>query len=85
MDEPQVDWQQAGVECGRIARASVLGEDALLSPEHLAIILGCSARMVSKLRKDRRLPKAVRLGVLVRWRLADVRAWVQAGCRQQSC
>ena len=72
---------EAEMELDRIASGSWLGEDALLTPEHFAIILTCSVRFVARLRKAGRLPPAVRLGKLVRWRLSDVRAWVRAMCQ----
>lgn len=46
----------------------------------LAIALGVSRAMVSKLRASGRLPDPVRLGRRVLWARAEVEAWIKAGC-----
>jgi predicted DNA-binding transcriptional regulator AlpA len=77
----KVDPKQAEIEMSRAAQASPLGDDAIVPSERVALILGCSGREVSVLRKDGRLPPAVRIGRLLRWRLADIRQWVRSGCK----
>ena len=86
MDQPNFD--RADEECNRIARGSILGDDALVTPEQFAVILACSVRKLAKLRKEERLPQAIRLAEtdgLVRWHLAVIRKWIRAGCRYQTC
>jgi predicted DNA-binding transcriptional regulator AlpA len=80
MRPAQMEFNRIMMEMDRIAQMSPLGEQALLTPEHLAVILGCSVRGVAKLRRDGRLPPAVRIGVLVRWRLSVMRMWAQRKC-----
>jgi predicted DNA-binding transcriptional regulator AlpA len=65
--------QRMIVEINRCARMSWLGDDALLTPEQVAIIKRVSLRSVANQRRDKCLPPAVRLGSLVRWRLQDLR------------
>jgi predicted DNA-binding transcriptional regulator AlpA len=52
----------------------------LLSAEKLAQILGISIRTLWRLRAAGKLPVPIRLGGSVRWRLADIEAWIAAGC-----
>jgi excisionase family DNA binding protein len=44
-------------------------------------LLACSVRHVRRLHDARLMPPAVRLGRLVRWRRADIDAWLTGGCR----
>lgn len=53
---------------------------ALLSVKQVAGVLGISTRHVWKLVASGRLPKCVRLSRSVRWRRADIEAFVAAGC-----
>lgn len=46
----------------------------------VAKMLGVSVRQVWRLHTTGRLPKPVRLGNCVRWRRAEVEAFVAAGC-----
>jgi predicted DNA-binding transcriptional regulator AlpA len=52
----------------------------LIDIKDLARLLAVSPRHVFQLNKQQLLPEPVRLGRLVRWSLAEVRAWVAAGC-----
>lgn len=60
-----------------------LGDETLLSAEELAVLFGVSCRHVAKMRSERRLPVAVRLRAVVRWRVGDLRDWIRAGCPQR--
>lgn len=53
-------------------------DDRLLTFEELADILGCSAGHLRNLKYRGRAPIAVKLGRSVRFRLSDVRAWIDA-------
>lgn len=55
----------------------------LLDVRAVASMLGCSTRHVHRLRDGGRMPAPVKLGALLRWRRADLNAWVAEGC--QSC
>jgi len=56
----------------------------LLSVRTLAKRLGLSVRTLWRLRSGGKLPPPVRLGGAVRWRTADIDAWVDAGCPDPS-
>lgn len=46
----------------------------------VAGLLDCSERHIYRLSDGGRMPKPVRIGVLVRWRRTDIEAWLDAGC-----
>jgi len=52
----------------------------LLSARTLAQRLAVSVRTLWRLRSSGKLPEPVHLGGAVRWRKADIDAWVAAGC-----
>lgn len=52
----------------------------LLKDGEVARRLGVSRRQVWKLLAGGQLPEPVRVGGSVRWREADIVAWIQAGC-----
>jgi hypothetical protein len=76
---PPEQAAKAELEIRRTAQMSFLGDDALLTAAHVAVILDCSVRVVGLLRRAGKLPKTLRFGDLVRWRLSDMRAWVWFG------
>lgn len=52
----------------------------LLDVVTVAELCGCSARTVRRLADAGRMPRPLRLGSLVRWRRAELEAWIGAGC-----
>ena len=54
---------------------------ALLDVRAVAALLDCSARHVYRLNDAGRMPSAVKVGALVRWRRADLDAWIEGGCK----
>lgn len=42
---------------------------------------GCSPRHIERLATRRLMPAPVRIGGLVRWRRADLEAWLAGGCK----
>lgn len=54
--------------------------DELIPDTQLARLLSISRSMVHKLRSTGRLPEPVRLGRCLRWRSAQIREWIAAGC-----
>lgn len=52
----------------------------LLDVGAVAALLGCSKRTVYRLSDGGRMPRPVKLGQLVRWRRAEVLAWIAGGC-----
>lgn len=55
-------------------------ESVLLTAEQVAAMLACSVRHVRRLADRSAMPKAVKLGSLVRWRREDIEQWIAAGC-----
>ena len=55
-------------------------EAALIGVGEVAELLGCSKRHVFRLRDAGGMPRPVSLGALVRWRRAELEAWVDEGC-----
>ena len=52
----------------------------LVGAEKLAEMLDISVRTLWRLRSAGKLPPALKVGGCVRWRLAEVQAWIAAGC-----
>lgn len=52
----------------------------LITVDELATLLGISVRSVWRLHSAHRIPEPVRLAGNVRWRLSEVRGWVDSGC-----
>jgi predicted DNA-binding transcriptional regulator AlpA len=60
---------------------SAPSDAALLVDVHgLGRLLACSARHCEDLAREGALPEPVKLGRLSRWRVSEIRAWVEAGC-----
>lgn len=57
---------------------SVLAE--LLDVRQVASMVNASPRTVMRFSDAGRMPRPVKLGSLVRWRRADIEAWIAAGC-----
>jgi len=53
---------------------------ALLDVRGVAELLDCSPRHVRRLAEAGRMPGAVRLGALLRWRRDALLDWITAGC-----
>ena len=83
------DQPSRASSCGGSARG-VHGEPAglnglthlrlLLSVHELSAVLRVSGRHVANLRARGMLPAPVRLGRSIRWLLAEIEAWIDAGC-----
>lgn len=54
---------------------------ALLDVQAVASMLNCSTRHVRRLADAGRMPSPLKLGALLRWRRADIEAWLADGCR----
>ena len=56
----------------------------LLDVRDVAALLGrCSIRHVHRLADAGKMPQPIKLGSLVRWRRAELDAWIAAGCPSQ--
>jgi len=72
----------AGPTAALEPRPAVAAE--LLDVRAVAMLLGgCSTRHVYRLADAGRMPRPVRLGNLIRWRKAELDAWISAGCPSQ--
>ncbi|HUY93332.1 MAG TPA: helix-turn-helix domain-containing protein [Pirellulales bacterium] len=54
---------------------------AMLDVRAVAALLDCSTRHVRRLADAGRMPPPLKLGALLRWRRADLDAWLADGCR----
>ena len=52
----------------------------LISAEELASLLGISERTLWRLLSAGQLPQPLRLGRNTRWRLDEIRYWIDSGC-----
>jgi predicted DNA-binding transcriptional regulator AlpA len=52
----------------------------VVDAKRLARLLGCGLRTVRALDATGKLPKPIRLGGRVLWRIDEIRAWLDAGC-----
>jgi len=52
----------------------------LITALEFSRLLQVSTRTLWRLRSAGKLPEPVRLGGLVRWRLAEVKKWIAEGC-----
>ena len=64
-----------------MSTSAVSAPSDLLNVRQVAARLGCSPRHVYRLSDAGRMPIPVKLGVLVRWRAADLDAWISGGCK----
>lgn len=55
-------------------------EPLLISVDELATILKISSRSVWRLLSAGKLVEPVRIGGAVRWRLSEVKHWIEQGC-----
>jgi predicted DNA-binding transcriptional regulator AlpA len=55
----------------------------LIDTHQVAKLLDVSERTIFALEVEKNMPAAVRLGRMVRWRLAEILEWVDAGCPPQ--
>ncbi|MSR60318.1 MAG: DNA-binding protein [Planctomycetaceae bacterium] len=60
------------------------GAGLLLTSDALARLLRISKRSLMRLRSRGKLPRPIQLGRSVRWRTAEIREWVEAGCPPMS-
>ena len=58
--------------------------DGLLSTGAVAEILSLSKRTVHRLKASGRVPRPVKVGGAVRWRLSDIEKWIELGCPDQA-
>lgn len=52
----------------------------LVGVDELAELLSVSERSVWRMRSRGQLPASIRLGGSIRWRRAEILAWIGAGC-----
>lgn len=52
----------------------------LLDVRQIAQLLSASPRTIYRLADTGKMPRPVKLGVLVRWRSIEIEQWIAAGC-----
>ena len=52
----------------------------LITASQLADLLNISERTLYRLKSSGQLPRPIHLGGSVRWRLTDIRDWIDKGC-----
>ena len=57
-----------------------MSEAELLDVKKVAKLLGCSTRHIFRLHDGGKMPKAVKLGSLVRWSKKVIEDWIVEGC-----
>ena len=55
-------------------------EPLLWSCEEFADVLGVSKRTIRRMDQIGKLPRRIVVGRLVRWRVDEIRSWIDAGC-----
>lgn len=55
-------------------------ESAMLDMEQVAALLCCSTRHIYRLSDAGKMPRPLKLGALVRWRRAEIEAWIADRC-----
>jgi predicted DNA-binding transcriptional regulator AlpA len=70
--------KQAGRQTPSLADAKCVVE--MVNAATAAGIVGVSRRSWSRLVAEGRAPKPIRLGRCARWRVAELRGWIEAGC-----
>ena len=55
-------------------------EPLLVSANDLAKLLRLSLRSIRGMDRAGKLPKPLRVGGSVRWKLAEIRSWIDSGC-----
>ncbi len=55
-------------------------EPLLMNATEMAGMLKVSKATLWRLRASGRLPRPVRIGASVRWRIAEIRTWIEEGC-----
>ena len=63
-----------------LQKAASQEPNALLSLSQIAELLSCSTRHVQRLADAGKMPKPVRLGVLLRWPRQTINDWIADGC-----
>ena len=63
-----------------IIRANEAIEPVMITARQLAVLLQVSTRQVWRMLSAGRVPKPIRVGGIVRWRMAEVENWIAEGC-----
>ena len=61
----------------------IVTEATLINVKQLAAMLSISVRHAWRMKADGQLPEVVKFRGSVRWRLRDVKRWIELGCPSQ--
>jgi predicted DNA-binding transcriptional regulator AlpA len=67
---------ESEVHCDRFSLTGV----ELINATQFARLLGISERSLYRLKNSNQLPPNITLGRSVRWRLSEIRNWIESGC-----
>lgn len=54
----------------------------LLTVQQVAARINCSPRTVYRLADSGDMPRPLKIGWLVRWRVSDIEKWIETGCEK---
>jgi prophage regulatory protein len=83
----QVDVEPAAHQNGAIAAPGPAGSTLtplMVGASGFGRLVGLSARSIRRMDASGQIPRPVRCGGSLRWRVADVTGWVAAGCPDRS-
>jgi predicted DNA-binding transcriptional regulator AlpA len=66
-----------------ITRTNDAIEPVMITARQLAVLLQVSTRQVWRMLSVGRVPKPIRVGGIVRWRMAEVENWIAEGCPER--
>ena len=69
-----------GIDAKRTSASKPAMTCELITANQLADLLNISERTLYRLKSTGVIPKPISLGGSVRWRLAEIRTWIEQGC-----
>ena len=68
-----------------MSQTAQIEEPLLISADELAVLLGMSARTIWRMLSMGKIIEPLRIGGSTRWRLEEVRQWIDEGCPPPNC
>jgi len=67
----------------KVTEPRVALDGRAIDAKEVARLLSLSERTVRRLDQEGKLPRPVRIGGSVRWRLEEIQAWLHSGCPER--
>jgi predicted DNA-binding transcriptional regulator AlpA len=67
-----------------ITQANNEVEPVMITARQLAVLMQVSTRQVWRMLSAGKVPQPIRVGGIVRWRMAEIENWIALGCPGQS-